>query len=629
MEENDINEKKENKYKPLNIFFYFKKESDIIIEIKKLLNTMTDKFTIKGEFDQTSLLNELSYYLGNKDKDRDKIKKKETQNVIISSSSFEESKDLLFNFIKKFEKGIVKNDDHPFFIFLKDETDINYDIRQLILDINKFQEKINNTRKLDSRNISLENKETTLEKIENIFNYFNENDEKNIDFNGDVNYNISYTINILTIGRRGSGKSTLINRLLGEKKAYAQKNAKTLNTKEYYHKYYPIKFIDSAGFEIGTLSQIKNVKDFLKKNNLNYENIFKKIHFIFYLFQSSDKFEDIELKIIKQLSSFNIDIIFIMTNMINKDDEESLKSSFEDILKENNFTEGEINKIINNTFCLDLLDTNHSIVLSDILSNLSDKIEKYKKSNDFIIESINNFNFFDNNKKDIVKNKEFSVEKINLVSLATPGKAIFDLLTNVPNEEGILVKKLPKSPNDLIEIIKEAIKDNIFFIDFETDRERKYNLALKIVDSYKKSAYWWGLNPIPFLNLYLSKLSRERMIKEISKIYEIVVKNRIKKKIAKEYEDFTKNGNLINFFCQSSHLSLVNENKTLKIGEKIVNEFDMEYAKIDIIDKYFDLAKKLNKNFDILKEFSILFKENFWYDIKILQNNKESSNESK
>ena len=523
MEENDINEKKENKYKPLNIFFYFKKESDIIIEIKKLLNTMTDKFTIKGEFDQTSLLNKISYYLGNKDKDRGKIKKKETQNVIISSSSFEESKDLLIKFIKKFEKGIVKNDDHPFFIFLKDEKDNNYDIRQLILDINKFQEKINNTRKLDSRNISLENKETTLEKIENIFNYFNENDEKNIYFNNNVNYNISYTINILTIGRRGSGKSTLINRLLGEKKAYAQKNAKTLNTKEYYHKYYPIKFIDSAGFEIGTLSQIKNVTEFLEKNNLNYENIFKKIHFIFYLFKSNDKFEDIELKIIKQLSSFNIDIIFIMTHMTNEDDEESSKSSFEDILKENNFTEGEINKIINNTFCLDLLDINYSIVLSDILSNLSDKIEKYKKSNDFIIESINNFNFLDDN-EDNVKNKEFSeTERI---------------LTNVENEEGILVKKLPKSPNNLIEIIKEAIKDNIFFIDFETDRERKYNLALKIVDSYKNSAFWWGLTPIPILDAYLSKLSRERMIKEISKIYEIVVENRIKKKTAKEYKEF-------------------------------------------------------------------------------------------
>ena len=624
MEENDINEKKENKYKTLNIFFYFKKESDIIIEIKKLLNTMTDKFTIKGEFDQTSLLNELSYYLGNKDKDRGKIKKKETQNVIISSSSFEESKDLLIKFIKKFEKGIVKNDDHPFFIFLKDEKDNNYDIRQLILDINKFQEKINNTRKLDSRNISLENKETILEKIENIFNYFNENDEKNIYFNNNVNYNISYTINILTIGRRGSGKSTLINRLLGEKKAYAQKNAKTLNTKEYYHKYYPIKFIDSAGFEIGTLSQIKNVTDFLEKNNLNYENIFKKIHFIFYLFKSNDKFEDIELKIIKQLSSFNIDIIFIMTNMTNEDDEESSKSSFEDILKENNFTEGEINKIINNTFCLDLLDINYSIVLSDILSNLSDKIEKYKKSNDFIIESINNFHFLDDN-EDNVKNKEFSeTERI---------------LTNVENKEGILVKKLPKSPNNLIEIIKEAIKDNIFFIDFETDRKRKYNLASKIVDSYKKSAFWWGLNPIPFLNLYLSKLSRERMIKEISKIYEIVVKNRIKKKTAKEYKEFifnfqkntTKGDFQIISFISYFIVPVLpfNEYKTLKIGEKIVNEFDMEYAKIDIIDKYFDLAKKLNKNFDILKEFSILFKENFWYDIKILQNNKESSNESK
>lgn len=156
----------------------------------------------------------------------------------------------------------------------------------------------------------------------------------------------------MTIGKRGSWKSRLINRLLGEKKAYAQLNAKTLNTKEYYHNYYPIKFIDSAGFEIGQLSQIEKLTDFLEKNNLNQENIFKKIHFIFYLFKNKDKFEDAELTIIKQLLSFNIDIFFIISH-ITEEDEESSKSYFEDKLIEKYFSEQEIKRIIDNTFCLD------------------------------------------------------------------------------------------------------------------------------------------------------------------------------------------------------------------------------------------------------------------------------------
>ena len=62
-----------------------------------------------------------------------------------------------------------------FFIFLKDEKDEvikEFNIKQLIKKINenKKKNKIKNTRKLDSRNISCETKD--------IFNYFNENDEK-------------------------------------------------------------------------------------------------------------------------------------------------------------------------------------------------------------------------------------------------------------------------------------------------------------------------------------------------------------------------------------------------------------------------------------------------------------------
>ena len=333
MEENNEKQKKETKFNPLNIFFYSDHPSDFFSEIKEIIRSKNDKLLIKGEFDILSLLKELSYYLKNEgDKNGIKIKKIENQNLIISDSSFDNSKILLFEFIKKFKKGAVHNDNHPFFIFLKDEKDEvikEFNIKQLIKKINEFQEKnkIKNTRKLDSRNISCETKDTILEKIKNIFNYFNENDEKNIDFNIISNYDKSYTINILTIGKRGSGKSTIINRLLGEKKAYDNQSAKTLNTKEYFHRYYPIKFIDSEGFEIWISNQIANVKNYLQKHNLNYENLYKKIHFIFYLFKGNDKFEDVEFDIIKELFNFNIYIIFILTN-INDDIEASKKNLF-------------------------------------------------------------------------------------------------------------------------------------------------------------------------------------------------------------------------------------------------------------------------------------------------------------
>lgn len=91
-------------------------------------------------------------------------------------------------------------------------------------DIDKLEKRVPNFRRLDSRNIPFETKNTILQKIENIFDYFNENDEKknnkikNIDFNVDNNNDNTYTINILMIGNRGAGKNIIINRLLGEKK---------------------------------------------------------------------------------------------------------------------------------------------------------------------------------------------------------------------------------------------------------------------------------------------------------------------------------------------------------------------------------------------------------------------------
>ena len=60
--------------------------------------------------------------------------------------------------------------------------------------------------------------------------------------------------------------------------------------------------------------------------------------------------------------------------------------------------------------------------------------------------------------------------------------------------------------------------------------------------------------------------------------------------------------------------------ETLKIGQDIIDEFDKEYVKINIIDIYYDLAKKLNDNFQMLRNFPNDF-DNGWYDIDINQIN--------
>ena len=120
-----MEEKKDNT-KLLNLFFYFEKIPDFYDELKEIIQSAKDKVVVKGEFTNLDILNEISYYLGIKDKTRGQIKNKESQNVIISYISLNSSKILLKAFVEKFKKGIIKNDDHPYFIFFSYENNANF-----------------------------------------------------------------------------------------------------------------------------------------------------------------------------------------------------------------------------------------------------------------------------------------------------------------------------------------------------------------------------------------------------------------------------------------------------------------------------------------------------------------------
>ena len=82
-----------------------------------------------------------------------------------------------------------------------------------------------------------------------------------------------------------------------------------------------------------------------------------------------------------------------------------------------------------------------------------------------------------------------------------------------------------------MKIQKEA-ENNIFFIDFETDRKRRKELAEIIIDSYAISGFWLGSIPIPFLDKKLLQNSRGNMINMIIGIYKLVI----------EKEKYEKNG---------------------------------------------------------------------------------------
>ena len=216
----------ENIEKNINIFFCSENKIQLFNELEKYLNKSTKKFIIKGNYNKSSIITEISYYLGIGKKNNEEIDEKEINNIIIFNVSFNDAENLLNSFIKEF-KGMIQNDQYPFFVFLTDGNNSNFDIKKIISDLNTFQLNIINDAKLDSRNIYFDTKKTILPTITKIYNYYNGDFITELD-NGEkdnYNYDLSKTLNILVIGKRGHGKSTLINRILGEKRAYAHPNA--------------------------------------------------------------------------------------------------------------------------------------------------------------------------------------------------------------------------------------------------------------------------------------------------------------------------------------------------------------------------------------------------------------------
>ena len=533
-----LKDKKEDENETkINIFFCSKEKTEFFSNLNFLLSKSSKKFSIKGEFDTKSIINEVCYYLGIETKNHEEIDDKEIKNIIIFNIPLNDISNLLKKFIEKIDSNL-SNDEYPFFIFLKDEKNY-FDIKKLITDLNNYQQDLIDSSKIDSRNIFIDTEETVINTIKKIYNYYNGDYLINIEDNDENDlkgkYNITKTINILVIGKRGCGKSTLINRILGEKKAFAHINAKTPKTREYYHKYYPIKFIDSAGFEVDGLNdkktnEIKDIDKFLEENNLALKNINKKVHFIFYVFRANDKFDSSVIQILQRFQSYNIEIFFIITYSKNKE-EKLYKNNFKQQIKENKiFPKEKINNIINNTFCIDSFDIKYSKTISDIFFKISGKLKEYEELNNIIIEGIENY-------KNLIKTKEmgYMIQKDDdesslmrlsynsTSSLSAPLSSRTTNLTIIEDTKDAKIFKKTNDPKETLRLVKNLIINNIFLTDFETERENKKNLAKEVIKDFTWPGFFWSSLMIPILNEYLAKKSKLKMLKRISEVYDIEI----------------------------------------------------------------------------------------------------------
>ena len=385
-------------------------------------------------------------------KENNSKKNKEYRNVLVF---FDEPnlEDIIIETSKKFYKEQI-------FIIIIYSKIVNELKSELEYRINKFTE----TRKtfFDMNNIfilSIEDYEKIYIPLLKVYNYFNQlgdgfyleiqNSELQIKgFEEEFHYlDNTHYFNILLCGLTGSGKSTFINTLMGEKKAFTLngQSAGTYRNNFYIHKKYPIKIIDVCGFADGTegKSNSEKLSSIYEKNNKNiiideyindiftfYGDKRNNIHLLLYFNIYNNKYDVLpgELPFIELANNFKIPIIFVVNKCEDKifNDEMEMEELMDAIAESR---KGKFYEKFQ-TVCLNCIKKNG---FDQLLSTIYDNYKKYIVSNSELDDLKNNI-FGEDLKKKFIRSIFFETIKPDDIILNE------SLLTSIKDIKTLLVK---------------------------------------------------------------------------------------------------------------------------------------------------------------------------------------------
>jgi len=486
----------------------------------------------------------------------DNIKRNRLYNVILSGhKTVEEAYGLLKSFLDYNIENeyIFDNSNYPFFLFIENENLNKKKLYSYYIEQEKEREEpLEEEYKIDSKIILFSNLTCDFKgELNKVINYYHRKDVE-----VKINPFFSPFIKIMYIGVTGTGKSTMINELNGEKISYSssENHIKTKGNLLFKNRKYPILNQDTEGFEIADNSQIDKVNDNINKNI--GDNFNERLHIVIYLLKNKRGLDKTDLPLIIKLHKMKILYYILWPKEEGKD--EMLK--------------GKANRLLINTKELIKNKDNETEKLFKDFKNKKELIKIIEKINDRLKDKIFSANILAEKSQGRIR----LLEQINTDLLK-----IYNIHENFINtiEEfelkpekftiSISGKILKQNEKNYIKMLDESP----FFFKYSID-DIKRKEAEKLMDDCDVSIAW-----LMFYNTRVENL-RISILNKIKNIYsDVKIDAEIDKSIFSDKESwFYKTENTKQFIKQ------------------LIDFFASRYKDLELSRKYYSSCKEYNKS---------------------------------